>query len=572
MTARPRPLSLVPSITAPAALAWINPSRLVAATVAAAVVIVALIVGSLAWRDRAQTFREAELLTQTLASVLAEHASRLFESSDFVLKEARKLAGPAGTPIPADRATHEALADLVERVPYVVSIWLGDSQGNAVVTSRAWPVPQLNAGDRDFFKVPRDQPEAFYVGLLPDNRYRDVVLINTSRRLEPIDGPFRGFVQVSIAPDYIRSLYTDLNVGYDTVFWLLDPQLRPLLREPPVPVNELVAAPTAIAFAPVAQAGKGLFQAQGPINERERLFAHHLVSGYGAHVVVGIATDDIAARWRSRLRVFAWSGLAGIFGILALGHMAWQRARHEQALMRSLDGRVRERTAELEDTLARLEASNTRLEEALTRKDVLLREVNHRVKNSLQLVASLLQLQERETGGAEMAAQLGEARRRVATIARVHERLYQTDRVESVALAGYVRELCRDLEAALAAEGGRHRLLVEAVEIDLSTDMVIPLALIINELVTNAWKHAFPVGTAETVRVSLTVVDQARLRLDVTDAGIGLPEGFDPLTSPGLGMRIVKALARQLGGTFAAERRQPGSRFIVEAPIVAAGG
>jgi two-component system, sensor histidine kinase PdtaS len=116
------------------------------------------------------------------------------------MREAIRLAGPNGS-IPNDRATHEALRRLASSAPYVVAIWIGDKDGNAVVTSRAYPTPQVSAADRAYFTAARDRPDHFFIGLLPDNRYTNTVLISTSRRLEPTFGAFRGFVQVSVSAD-----------------------------------------------------------------------------------------------------------------------------------------------------------------------------------------------------------------------------------------------------------------------------------------------------------------------------------------------------------------------------------
>ena len=122
--------------------------RMIAVVGTLSVLIILLLFGAFAWRDRAQTFREAEVLTDDLAAVLAEHADRMFEMGDFVIGEAVRLAGPPDAPIPDDAATQRELLRLAELAPYVVSVWLGDAEGNAVLTSRRYPTPRLNAADR----------------------------------------------------------------------------------------------------------------------------------------------------------------------------------------------------------------------------------------------------------------------------------------------------------------------------------------------------------------------------------------------------------------------------------------
>jgi two-component sensor histidine kinase len=510
-----------------------------------------------AWRDRVQAFQAAETLAGTLADVLAEHAGRLLETADVIVKQAVRLAGPAGAPLPSDAATQERLVELAATAPYVAAIWLGDAAGNAVLTTREHPAPKLNASDRAYFQVPRDHPDAFHIGLLPDNRHADAVLISTSRRVEPVDGPFRGFVEASLSPEHIRSLYRQVEIGYPTVFWLLDRELRPLLREPAVPVAELLRAPTRERFAPALRATSGLLRAQGAADGVERLYAFQRVPRYDLHVLVGIPVAEVERRWRGHVLAQLWAPLAGLAGLLALGIGVRQQARREAMFAHALEARVQERTMELE-------AAKAGLEEAVERREVLLREVNHRVKNSLQLVSGLLGLQQRGEQDPQVLARLAEARSRVATIAKLHDRLHHLDRVEAVAMGGYLGELCRDLTDSLPGEGSCE-VQVEADDAELPTDLAVPLALIANELVTNAIKYAYPPGEAGTVRL-LFRATRERLELAVIDRGAGLPLGFDPAQSGGLGMRIVTALVRQIGGAWRVERLEPGTCFAVEVP------
>jgi two-component sensor histidine kinase len=207
------------------------------------------------------------------------------------------------------------------------------------------------------------------------------------------------------------------------------------------------------------------------------------------------------------------------------------------------------------------------LEAALAEKDVLLQEVNHRVKNSLQLIASLLNVQAAAISDETLRRQFAEARSRVTTVAQVHERLYRTGNVKSVELGPYLRGLCDDLLRSLHGPGGVRLEVVAPADVSLPPERVIPLALIVNELVTNAFKYGYPEGGQGRVEVHLTMLEDGQMRLCVADDGRGLPPGFDPETSTGLGMRLVTALTRQLGGTLSAESSGSGARFVVVAPV-----
>lgn len=205
-----------------------------------------------------------------------------------------------------------------------------------------------------------------------------------------------------------------------------------------------------------------------------------------------------------------------------------------------------------------------RLNAAVERQQMLLKEINHRVKNSLQLVSSMLNLQASDGVDPEVRRQLQEASNRVLTIARAHERLYKNDNVAVLDLGGYLRDVCADLNisASLCAV----EVKVED-EIRLSTDRAIPLALIATELITNAAKYAYAGQEKGAVRVVLARQEGERISLSISDDGVGLPRDFDPQKSKGLGMRIVRAFAAQLGAEFKAACRERGAEFVVLVPL-----
>ena len=204
------------------------------------------------------------------------------------------------------------------------------------------------------------------------------------------------------------------------------------------------------------------------------------------------------------------------------------------------------------------------LKTALERHQFLIGEMNHRVKNSLGLVASMLRLQAREDSDPAFAEQLKDATRRVAAIARVHEQLYRTSDVERFDVGRYIEAICRDLSASFA----QCEISVEAQPgIVISADRAISSALIVNELVSNAAKHAYqgPGAGQVWVRVASTGVDT--FSIAVRDEGGGLPEGFEFGKGRTLGARMVRSLAEQLNASLEIVARNPGAEFIVTAPL-----
>jgi PAS domain S-box-containing protein len=193
---------------------------------------------------------------------------------------------------------------------------------------------------------------------------------------------------------------------------------------------------------------------------------------------------------------------------------------------------------------------------------VLLREVSHRVKNSLALVASMLTLQARGSHHPDVRQSINDAATRVGTIASVHDQLWQQQDVQTVELSEFIGRLCASLQ-----EGGPgHQVRFMATTARVSADQAIPLALIVNELVTNAFKHAYPRELRREVRVILSNDEQdGILKLEIADDGVGLPEEFDPAAGSGgsLGMRMILSLAAQLGGQVEAPRDSTGACFVV---------
>ncbi|MFY9294205.1 MAG: histidine kinase dimerization/phosphoacceptor domain -containing protein [Methylorubrum rhodinum] len=188
--------------------------------------------------------------------------------------------------------------------------------------------------------------------------------------------------------------------------------------------------------------------------------------------------------------------------------------------------------------------SEAQLKVALERQDLLTREMSHRVKNSLAVVAGLLALQVRGTENADVKNALSDARARVEAVAQVHDQLWRQPDITRIDLAGFLGALCEKLSES----AGTHALRCRAAAVTMPADLAIPLGLFVNELVTNAIKYAYPDGQGE-IRIEACPREDGGLTVAVADDGVGLPEGFDPLKSrTSLGMRVINNLARQLDG------------------------
>jgi two-component system, sensor histidine kinase PdtaS len=211
--------------------------------------------------------------------------------------------------------------------------------------------------------------------------------------------------------------------------------------------------------------------------------------------------------------------------------------------------------------------ADAKLAEMVEYQDLLTREMSHRVKNSLASVIGLLHVQARGTHSVDVRNALKDASSRVAAIAQVHDQLWRGSMVGFIDLSDFMDQLCKRL--GNNTEG--HVLNCQADPMLVSADHAIPLGLLVNEFVTNAVKYAYPDG-AGVINVSAHEID-GWLHVEISDRGVGLPQGFDidkPRTS--LGFKVINGLVRQLHGHIAITRNAPsGARFLIKLPILSEG-
>lgn len=190
---------------------------------------------------------------------------------------------------------------------------------------------------------------------------------------------------------------------------------------------------------------------------------------------------------------------------------------------------------------AALERERVLIEEKVElsrRQSILSEEFEHRLMNGLQLVASILTLQSRSMSSPDAAEQLALAARRVSALGRIHRQLHHLDHRVDVKFKDHISHLCQDLSDLLLQQNADRKILLEGAEATIPTQLAIPLGFIVNELITNAVKY----GTGDIV------VRLAAHSVSVVDEGRGLPPDFDPTQSTGLGMKIVRSFAKQIGG------------------------
>lgn len=203
---------------------------------------------------------------------------------------------------------------------------------------------------------------------------------------------------------------------------------------------------------------------------------------------------------------------------------------------------------QLQIELQRSKKAEETIKASLNEKELLLKEVHHRVKNNLQVISSLFSLQSQYIEDPQILSILSDSQNRIGSMALIHEKLYHSSNLAKIDFADYIQNLVSNLFASYNISPNLIRLKLHISNISLNLDRAIPCGLLINELVTNSLKHAFPKQQAGEISIDFSVNPKGKVCLIVKDTGVGLPEGLDLQMINSLGLRLVRALTRQLKG------------------------
>lgn len=222
----------------------------------------------------------------------------------------------------------------------------------------------------------------------------------------------------------------------------------------------------------------------------------------------------------------------------------------------------RERSRDLETTLRDLRETNAKLEQAVETKTALLHEVDHRVKNNLQMVSALILLQSRSIEDEGTRRSLREMLSRIEALGTVHRRLYQSDDVTRFDVGEFLRDIVHDLVGMEARD--RIATIFALESVNIAAEHAAPIALVVNEVVTNALKHAFPDDRKGKLQVDLHLVE-GRMRIQVRDDGVG--KGVTGMSSASFGTSLVRTLSRQLKASVTWDDNHPGTKVTIDIPM-----
>lgn len=516
--------------------------------------------------------RRTEAQAESLAILLSREAERLVHASNLMLEQ--MIALDRRTDWTSDeerRNATETLAYLKQLLPEVLNLILVDEEGRLRASTVGGPT-FFTVDDRDYFQAQVERDAGLYIGTPVIGRVLVRPVFTMSRRITDAGGDFAGVAVITFDPGLLGDFYERLNGLEETTFVWAKTSGQTLVRFPPLPPRQLVEARVSDSFTSVVRANPegGQHVYVSDFDGRERISFFRLVDLpelESLYVGIGIPGNLATRHWLRDVWPHLLFALLAATGLCVLCAFAWRRVKAEDEVRlrlaqanQELERRVAERTAELRDALSHAKG-------LVEQKELLLKEVNHRVKNSLQLVSSLLEIQGRSLADGEAKRQLADAVARVTAVAQIHEQMNWADDVRMVEVLDYLHKVCRELERSGSRE--RCRVEVSGMPVTQPADRTMPLGLIVGELVTNAFKHGISrdddAPEHRRVEVRLDRLD-GKLSLSVRDFGPGFAEGTPPERPGSLGMRLIHSLAEQLDGAVTIEDAQPGARFVVLVP------
>jgi two-component sensor histidine kinase len=221
--------------------------------------------------------------------------------------------------------------------------------------------------------------------------------------------------------------------------------------------------------------------------------------------------------------------------------------------------------SELGQLSAALSSMSEKVNGLLEQKEFLLRELQHRVMNSLQILSSLLLMQSRHASDPATKEQLQQARERVLSMGTVYRHLYRTETVGPLEFGEFLRLICAESERAYGGPSGA-KIIVETEPLFVSGGTATSLAVLLHELITNALKHAYPEGREGPIEIGMRRTKRGRIEFRVADRGGGMPEDFDIGAPTSLGFKVITATIRRFGGTLTINRLDPGTEFLIVFP------
>jgi len=471
--------------------------------VALLLIVIAALSAISVWREYDAAVARAEIHAGNSAQTASEHVRWLLEASSQALRRVDDLL--RDKPDAFEAGGIRNLSDTVAALPRDTSLTVYNSQGNSILSSNP-DLAQRSIADREDFVVHKAGHE-WHFSTMFDDRATGRKVFAISRRVA-LDGVFMGVAVVVVPVELLAQFWATLDLGEGSVVSLVRDD-GGLVAHFPVPDLQVNFSGSAL-FEHLPNSTSGTFYADSPVDGIYRMTGYYRAPNVPLIALTGISMDAALERLWWRLIGLVLLGLPLILALIMIS--AW-----------------------IVVLLRRDEKTRSELSKALLQNEMLLREVHHRVKNNLQIVASLIRLQ--PEAKIEMA-------RRIAAMSAVHEQLYLSDQIGRIDVGDYLRKLVDNLADTY---GRRTAVSYDLDRIGAEIELALPLGLVVSEITSNAFKHAFPDGRAASLTVELKRQDEDHARLRISDNGVG----FDPQQQDGgLGLRLLNAFSQQLNATY----------------------
>lgn len=463
----------------------------------------------------------AAVRAHTSAHVVATQFEWILQASAQALRRIERAVRDRGIDPNGDAQAITDINAAVENLPPDYQFSVYNSAGYLTYSSII-DSPLINVADRDYFKQLSEGAELVISPAIVSRQDGRSIFI-VARRLDS-NGSLAGVATIAIPAAILEDLSASLGFTGRSTISLIRTDGQLIARSPAMPTMDLSESPV---FAELEKNTNGSYYTTSPEDGVDRIVGYWLIRGWPAVAIAGI-DESTALREFKRILMF-WAVLV-LPVLLSLGYVLFRLFR----------------------VLRRDEERQQALRKAHDRNAFLLREVHHRVKNNLQTVMSLIRLQNMSKEDKDTL--LG----RISSMVAVHEDMYKTDRFESVEVASYLRRLIDEIEEA---QGRDVEVRFEAAPVKLSGDRAMQLGLLYNELISNAFKHAWGRDEKGKLNIRLTELDEETLELVIADDGKGIADEQEK----NMGSRLIEAFARQLGGEMTAENDN-GTRVTVRFP------
>jgi two-component sensor histidine kinase len=446
-----------------------------------------------------------------------------------------------------------------KHLPEAVVIRVTNSDGTVVLNNHS-DSPGASLADLPFFPYLKDHPEAGLSVTKPvQGLFTGKWAVPCARRYNLPDGRFGGIVVAPVPLEHFEEQLGGYDVGPGGLRTVRDMDGGFITRYPAVVKGQTMSVgDTTISSELQSLIRSGVSQETyssiTPYDQTKRTVTFRRMKAAPLIVVAGLAEEDYLAQWyKDRVRTLAMVAvfIAGTWVTAGLLWRSWKARESDEKELRQL---IDERNKNEETIKA-----------SLREKEVMLREIHHRVKNNMQIISSILNLQSGHIKDEQTLAALRESKNRIDVMSLIHERLYQSNNLARISFQGYIDALVTSLFISYGVRTDLIKSEIHAEGISFEINTAIPCGLIINELVSNCLKHAFPDERTGTVRISLSAAGDDRFTLAISDDGIGLPEGLDYEKSATLGLKLVSALTGQLDG-FTELDRGKGTTFRITFP------